>query len=486
MMKRDTSSFFLLWTIAIITGIANTTSIGLAAEEQAASLRDVEVNENVSLANGQSVEGLGIVTLKEGQVTVRYFTPRSGLPEPTLENYTLASQQRVLDLVFPGTPASKGGTVALTDQTFERISVGQTTKGDLLVRLLVRASEAGQVSGARLVSDVAGVSLLTEVTNGNNTAQESEQIVPPLDDQSVKNGIPRQQQGTTGESNKPLLRGTTLDSQIATDPQVPSQNSLATKTAGTNDAAAASLPTTSSAIPFWQSASVVFAVISALGFGGLALVKLKRNGGIFTRSNEEPLMQVVSTLSLAPKRQIVLVKIRDQEFAMASTESGLQFLTAIGPNDALRTTSYSKATSGVPLGTTPMSFAALSDSTMAANTNHNENAKGSLQKEANQGRVNLLMNAIKEAKSQNAPSSEKTLRPAPAPSPSQQTSATAASPFQKFLTQTFAKEQQRIPAQNAAAKENQEAEIDVDNVTDLIRQKLKQMNQQNTSNQRAS
>lgn len=40
-------------------------------------------------------------------------------------------------------------------------------------------------------------------------------------------------------------------------------------------------------------------------------------------------MEIVSTLSLSPKRQIIILKIRDQEIVLSSTESGINFITEV-------------------------------------------------------------------------------------------------------------------------------------------------------------
>jgi hypothetical protein len=45
-------------------------------------------------------------------------------------------------------------------------------------------------------------------------------------------------------------------------------------------------------------------------------------------------MEVVSTLSISPKRQVIILRIRDQEIAVSNTENGITFLTEIGSSSS--------------------------------------------------------------------------------------------------------------------------------------------------------
>jgi flagellar biogenesis protein FliO len=83
----------------------------------------------------------------------------------------------------------------------------------------------------------------------------------------------------------------------------------------------------------WQSAGLVFGLLALLGAGGVALVRLKGRG-TFLPSKQEKLMEIVGTLAIAPKRSVLLVRIKGEEFAISSTEHGITFLHALGQGNA--------------------------------------------------------------------------------------------------------------------------------------------------------
>lgn len=78
----------------------------------------------------------------------------------------------------------------------------------------------------------------------------------------------------------------------------------------------------------WASYATVGFLILGMAATGLLVVKL-RQGKSFGAGKTERQMQVISSLALSPKRQILLVKIRDKEVALASTEAGITLLTEI-------------------------------------------------------------------------------------------------------------------------------------------------------------
>lgn len=78
----------------------------------------------------------------------------------------------------------------------------------------------------------------------------------------------------------------------------------------------------------WASYATVGFLILGMAATGLLLIKI-RQGKSFGPNKSERQMQIISNLSLSPKRQILLVKIRDKEVALASTETGITLLTEI-------------------------------------------------------------------------------------------------------------------------------------------------------------
>ncbi|MEY4066732.1 MAG: hypothetical protein RIR26_2940 [Pseudomonadota bacterium] len=76
----------------------------------------------------------------------------------------------------------------------------------------------------------------------------------------------------------------------------------------------------------WNTLTAGAFLLLGLAAAGLMLVRLK-NGRTLGLSKTEKQLQLLSTLSLSPKRQIVLLRIRDKEVAIASTEHGITMLT---------------------------------------------------------------------------------------------------------------------------------------------------------------
>jgi flagellar biogenesis protein FliO len=78
----------------------------------------------------------------------------------------------------------------------------------------------------------------------------------------------------------------------------------------------------------WASYATMGFLILGMAATGLLIVKL-RQGKSFGANKSERQMQIISSLALSPKRQLLLVKIRDKEVALASTESGITLLTEL-------------------------------------------------------------------------------------------------------------------------------------------------------------
>jgi len=71
--------------------------------------------------------------------------------------------------------------------------------------------------------------------------------------------------------------------------------------------------------------AVSAAFVCGLVILGFFLIKL-RKGLAFAKGYKRHL-HIVETLSLSPKRQIFLIRVKERELAIASTESGLQLLS---------------------------------------------------------------------------------------------------------------------------------------------------------------
>jgi flagellar biogenesis protein FliO len=62
------------------------------------------------------------------------------------------------------------------------------------------------------------------------------------------------------------------------------------------------------------------------------ILKLKKREGRYL-SKQEKIMTIVSSLFISPKRQVLILKIRNQEIVVSNTENGISFLTEINRNE---------------------------------------------------------------------------------------------------------------------------------------------------------
>jgi len=93
-------------------------------------------------------------------------------------------------------------------------------------------------------------------------------------------------------------------------------------------------------MPLGRSDSFPWSGIIAGGFlilgiaaAGVMAVRIKQ-GRVFTAGRSEKQLQLITSMSLSPKRQIILVRIRDKEVALASTEHGITMLTELSTQGA--------------------------------------------------------------------------------------------------------------------------------------------------------
>lgn len=69
-------------------------------------------------------------------------------------------------------------------------------------------------------------------------------------------------------------------------------------------------------------------LILGIAATGVMAVRIKQGRGFSTGRSEKQL-QLITSMALSPKRQIILVRIRDKEVALASTEHGITMLTEL-------------------------------------------------------------------------------------------------------------------------------------------------------------
>jgi flagellar biogenesis protein FliO len=224
-----------------------------------------------------------------------------------------------------------------------------------------------------------------------------------------------------------------------------------------------------------QSAAVVVLSLAGLGLFGLSLVRYRNRQTQNPSKNEKP-MQIISTLPLSPKRQLIMVRIRDQEIVLSSTEQGISMLTEVGGGTA-RNQSYPMLgeTRRERDTTASRSHEIIQDTreTMARLMPARETEERIIT-EGKSGKSEMLLkalNGIKEKKStRKTPAEEPTVAES---KPAEPTKGAKAA-FPKYLANAFQQEAKRELAKQRETPAGTE-EDSVENVSRMIREKLKTM-----------
>lgn len=229
----------------------------------------------------------------------------------------------------------------------------------------------------------------------------------------------------------------------------------------------------------WQGGALVGGVLLSVALFGTMLVRLKRKGKLSFGKTEKD-MFILSTLPISPKRQVILIKIRNQEIALASTEQGITFLTEVKPErsqiraEAVYQPQLEMAAAELPppppsrVKAPRVSAPVRDESTKGDDTEKNHKSE-------------IFMQALKSLKSKPASSKVEVREDAPA-SEVVQVATPKKSPtmtqtrgnFPKYLANAFEKEQKR-----SISTADQEEES-VESVTNMIREKLKSLGQANS------
>lgn len=422
------SSFLLMSSIvAHGQGLADHQSVG----SDTASLRDVDFVAPPMAVLNQIINGLGELSFKDGILIISYNKAIKLPKDPEFSHYTIPNGATIFDINFAGTPATEGGTVNVADPFIEKVAVGQNKKGELQIRLYGRL-EAGDI-GARLQfkADSGGLSL--SPATGVLVAAAGGDVIPPMH----------------APSSKPL---NSLSQEPSVFEAAPKESAIDTLTAAATEVQSDG-PKFEEAAGFesnlYQAISITAAALSAIALGGFLLVRARKSGG-FGFGKQDQMMEVVSRLSIGPKRQILLVKIRGQEIAIASTEAGIQFLSEIGfpmRNEISLPSAHSRLS--------------MADASSAAKRLRQEESEPVENK-----RGDLLVQAFKQLKDKklgNVKSKEDAV-----PEPTIKQASTSGSKFPKYLANAFDQEAKRdLPSQSG--------DESAESVTNLIREKLKGM-----------
>ena len=197
--------------------------------------------------------------------------------------------------------------------------------------------------------------------------------------------------------------------------------------------------------------------VAIIGFIGYVLSKFRKKG-MFSLTKTEKVMNIVSTLPISPKRQILIIKIRDQEIVVSNTESGISFLTELSNSSFNRSVQEKKQTQ--------LSEKLLITSQEKNNYEKNEQKNNNinlLNDKNPEKKSDILLKALKSINANNL--SQKKNKQTEESSPIQN----KVDSFPKYLANQF---------ENESKKEVKKKDDDVDsveNVTNLIREKLRSM-----------
>lgn len=245
----------------------------------------------------------------------------------------------------------------------------------------------------------------------------------------------------------------------------------------------------------WQGGVLVGCMLFGLAGLGFVLVRLKNKGALPLQSREKH-MQISSTLALSPKRQVLLVRIRDQEFALASTEHGIQFLSEVGAQNSNQNTTQNSGQNNsnqIPSGSKMSQVQDQIPPRLMRRTEPQVEQKTEAQsapEPKEKVKSDMLKNALSRFKDSEI-KREKNEAPEKSPSSlaankrnsdataTQSTLKSTRANFPKYLANTFAQESERVtaPKGNLNLNQNQHhnPDEDVESVTNMIRAKLKEM-----------
>ncbi|WGL58682.1 flagellar biosynthetic protein FliO [Pigmentibacter sp. JX0631] len=200
----------------------------------------------------------------------------------------------------------------------------------------------------------------------------------------------------------------------------------------------------------WKVFLISTIFISVLALIGYLLTKIRKKGFLFSNNKNEKVMDIVSTLSISPKRQVMILKIRDQEIVVSNTEAGIQFLTDISAANSGRNIQERKQYQ-------------ISDKFLLPKNNEKSlTEKTEIQQvqveKINDKKSDILLRALKSINSNSVGTKKQPV-----------SDANKTESFPKYLANQFENEGKK------EVKKKDEEVDSVENVTNLIREKLRSM-----------
>ncbi|BBH51923.1 flagellar biosynthetic protein FliO [Fluviispira sanaruensis] len=197
---------------------------------------------------------------------------------------------------------------------------------------------------------------------------------------------------------------------------------------------------------------------SIIAVCGYFLVKMKKRGA-FAMTRPDKIMDVVSSLSISPKRQVLILRIRDQEIVVSNTEAGINFLTEISGNSGYQSKQIVEKKPN--LISDKMTFSKSDRSFIEKPEPRKENVINNSDKVAEK-KSDILLKALKSLNTNSLTQKLKN---------SEEKNGEENKPgnFPKYLASQFEAESKKD------LKKKEEDGDSVENVTNLIREKLRSM-----------
>jgi flagellar biogenesis protein FliO len=248
----------------------------------------------------------------------------------------------------------------------------------------------------------------------------------------------------------------------------------------------------------WQNLGLAFGILIVIALAAYQYSRSRSSGQ--TKQGRAPkALQLVAALPISPKRQVLLIRVRDTEIAVASTEHGLSLLSEVRESNAQAIESLAAAKPErlprpLPVADGSESIPARMLSANAPETKSEILKKALESIESKRARQNQISTDESEDDIQ-VPNrgNRQTQRNTKSASVESKTTTILASPgtprLKKFFANSYkqsnernTEQEQESPAQRGASRsesvstQNTEAaSTQTDNVAQLIRDKLKQM-----------
>lgn len=243
----------------------------------------------------------------------------------------------------------------------------------------------------------------------------------------------------------------------------------------------------------WTSYAAGAFLILGLAAVGVMVVRL-RQGKAFGLNRSEKQMQLISTLALSPKRQILLIRIRDKEVAVAATEHGMTVLTEMpaqtkslsqgmddsGGEEPRRRKVQQRVVQDEPVKLVAAGADSLGEETAVARSEMLMGALKNLREKNLRGRptnaTQEVATSTRTVASESAAAEKRILdNLGESKGKGEPTLKQTRAAFPKYLANAFEQESKRNIPQSSTGANQSVGSDDASNVTNMIRERLKDL-----------